>query len=311
MAVPVFTPSNTKKEARQSYKQIEVLFIPYGRGFSGKNGFLNGASPSFIQGCCLLCVAESMADINLAALGEEIVSLPGKNSYRTISDSVASTFSLQLLGGSVGTFKFILGISPHTNEAIKWSEYDFGQVGCIIINKYDMNKNPTSSMCIPNVSARVTTVGGVPASGTVSQSFEFYQEEAEIYLVTGDQQWTYSLYYEAGSLLNAFAPDGILDTFSLEKGNNSQTATAPQPILFNPDASGYNQYLAVLRVDSQVPTTNEASFATSTITFVTPPAINKTLLAVYAIDTSAYVDPMYYTTNGGKNLLSETYMGII
>jgi hypothetical protein len=289
--------------------------LPYGRGFSGKNGFLKGATPTVNQGATLLCTLESLADIGLSPVGEEVVSLTGKTDYTAIPDSVGMNFSLTLQGGAVGTIKYILGISPHLGTAINWSDYNKGLVGAIIVHKYDNEgKLPVSSMLLPNVKMKIETIGGVPDSGTVSQSFTFYQDNAECYSVVGNQQWAYSLFHDNGaSVVNAAAPDGTLTAFILDDCNNSATSTPPQPLLTFPDRTGWKQYLAVLRVDDSEPAaaTAGATFATATITFGTAPADGKSLLAIYAIDTSAYDAPMYHNSTGGMLVLSEDFMGIL
>jgi hypothetical protein len=313
--VPVFSPVAQTTRARQSFRPIQVFFLPYGRGFSGKNGFLKGATPTVNQGATLLCTLESLSDIGLSAVGEEVVSMPGKIDRTTLPDSIASAFTMPLNGGAVGTLKYILGISPHLGTALEWSLYNFQTVGAIIVHKYDNDsKLPVSSLLIPNVKLKVENVAGVPDSGTSSQTLSFYQDDAEIYQVVGNQQWTYSLFHDNGaSVVNSAAPNTSTTptTFALDDCNNSATTTPPQPLLVFPNRTGYKQYLAVCRADTVVPTTSQATFATATVTFGTAPVAGTSLLFIYAIDTSAYDAPMYHSNTGGMLVLSEDFMGIL
>lgn len=325
MAAPVFSAASQATRAEANSKRVEVFFLPYGSTtplgaarFSGRNGFYKGAVPTVAQGATLLCTVNELADIGLSAVGEEVVVMPGK-ADRTKRDSTGLNFSLTFQGNAVGTFKFLLGISPHTNEAIDWAFGDFGLVGSIIIYRYDDTQSlPVQSTLIKDVKMKVETVQGIPNSGRSMQAITFYQDVAWIRSVTGNQLWTYSLFVDDGaSIVNAAAPDGVLVAFVLDDANNSQTAVPPQPIQFNPSGTGYQQYLAVLRVNGTVITPSAAAvataaqFATATITFGAAPADGSSLLAIYAVDSNTYVLPMLHSTTGGQLVLVEDFMGIL
>lgn len=327
MAAPVFSAASQATRAEANSKRVEVFFIPYGSTtplgaarFGGKNGFYRDTTPTVAQGACLLCTVSELADIGLSAVGEEVIVMPGKQD-RTKRDSTGLNFSLTFSGNAVGTFKFLLGISPHTNEAIDWAFGDFGLVGSIIIYRYDDTQFlPVQSTLIKDVKMKVETVQGIPNSGRSMQAITFYQDVAWIRSVTGNQLWTYSLFYDDGavnSIVNAAAPDGSITTFILDNCNNSQTSTPPEPIQFNPSGTGYQQYLAVLRVNGTVITPSAAAvataatFATATITFGAAPAAESSLLAIYAVDSSLFTLPMLHNGTGGQLVLVEDFMGIL
>jgi hypothetical protein len=312
--VPSFAPSTVFKAAVQNFRPIEVFLVLHrDTSFSGKNGFLKGATPTVNQAAVLLCTLESMPTISVNAVGEETISMPGKSDYLTAPDSVGFETTITLNGSAMGTLMYMMGINPSTGTAIDWSTFNFGMVGSIIINKYDReSKAPVTSLLLANCKMKIPTVAGVPESGNISQEVMFYNETAKVASVNGTKQWTYSLYHDNGaSVTNAAAPDGTLTAFILDDCNNSATTTPPQPLLVFPNKTGYEQYLAVLRLDATIPTTQEATFATATITFTTAPADGKSILAIYAIDTALYDAPMYHKGTGGMLNLSEVFMGVL
>lgn len=329
MAAPVFSAASQATRAEANSKRVEVFFLPYGSTtplgaarFSGRNGFYKGAVPTVAQGATLLCTVNELADIGLSAVGEEVIVMPGK-ADRTKRDSTALNFSLTFAGNAVGTFKFLLGISPHTNEAIDWAFGDFGLVGSIIIYRYDDTQAlPVQSTLIKDVKMKVETVQGIPNSGRSVQAITFYQDVARIWSVTGNQLWTYSLFVDDGaSIVNAAAPDasGTLVTFALDDANNSQTTTTPLAIQYAPSETGFKQYLAVLRVNgtniapsaAAVATAATYNAATGVITFGAAPADGTSILVIYAVDSSLYTLPMLHNSTGGQLVLVEDFMGIL
>lgn len=325
-----FSPSNQNTKLMASSKRTEVYFVPYGSTnplgiarFGGRNGHYKGTTPTFVQAQCLLCSMSELAEIGIAMEGEEKVVMPGKTDYTRYDGSSYST-TITLKGNAIGTTKFILGISPHTNEGIEAGRGDFDLCGGLIIHRYADNNDLKSSTFVADVKVKIENVMGVANSGENQQTFMFYNENARGKLWTVHANGSVvpkfyaSIFVDDGaSITNADAPDGIKVAFVLDNVNNSATTTPPQPIMFNPSGTGYQQYLALLRVNGTVITPSAeavataAQFATATITFGAAPADGASILVVCAVDGNAYDMPLDHTNNGGNLLLSEDYMGML
>lgn len=319
-----FAPTLQAKKANRSSKFITVHFVSYGSTtpagvarFSGKNGHQKGATPTWVQSAVAICTVSEVAELALEIQGEETLVLPGKTDEKRW-DSIAFSTTVTLQGNAVGTIKYMLGISPHTNEAIDWDRSDFGLSGALIINSYSDAKTLVMSTCVANVKLRFPSVGGVANSGSNMQQITFYSEEAKLKSVVGSVIWSPIIFLDNGaSITNATAPDGIITAFILDDCNNSQTTTPPQPVAFNPSATGLDQYFIVARLDGAnlasdgAALSTSGTFVTATLTLGAAPADGTSILLICAIDTAAYVVPLLHTNNGGMGLLSETYMGII
>jgi hypothetical protein len=325
MSVIPFSSKTAEKRARQDGHYSKLYFVPYGSKsrngtarFGGKNGFYLGATPTIAQGACEICTTSEVGDIALAIENETTVTMPGKTSYTT-GGRKSLEFEIQIQGNAVGTLKFLMGISPHTGEAIDATRFHYDLSGAVIIDKFDSEDShlPVQSILIPNVKMKIDNWVGF-AEGDQMQTVKFFQDEAEKYIVTGNQVWDYSLFVDNGTTItNPAAPDGTKTAFILDDCNNSNTATPPVPIMFNPDGTGWKRYLAVLRNDAVVPDADatavvtSATFATSTITFGAAPADGSSILAIYPIDLATHDSTMRHTKPGGMFTLVESYMGIL
>lgn len=326
----IFAKTSQNKSLYSSSARTEVYFVPYGSTnplgvarFGGRNGHYKGAVPTFVQAQCLICSMNELAEIGLTMEGEEKVVMPGKADV-TRYDGRSYSTTITLKGNAIGTVKFILGISPHTNEAIQWSIGDFDLCGGLIIHRYADDNSLKSSTFVKDIKVKIENVSGVANSGENTQMFTFYNENAEgkVWTVTANgavkPKFYASIFVDDGaSITNAAAPDGATAAFPLDDVNHSVTSTPPQPIQYNPSGTGFEQYLALLRVDGTVITPSTAAvataatYATGTITFGADVADGASILVVCAVDGNAYDMPLDHTGNGGNLVLVEDYMGML
>jgi hypothetical protein len=324
-----FAPSNQNSKLLASSKRTEVYFVPFGSTndlgvarFSGRNGFYKGATPTFVQAQCLLCSMSELAEIGITMEGEEKIVMPGKRDDTRYDGSSYST-SITLKGNAIGTMKFILGMNPSDNEAVNWGRGDFDLCGGLIIHRYADNNDLKSSTFVKDVKVKVENVSGVANSGENQQMFTFYNESAEnnVYTVFANgavvPKFYASIFVQDANITNAAAPSGSIAIFQLDNVNNSVTTTPPQPIQFKASNTGYEQYLALLRVNrtlfipSAAAVASAATYATGTITFGAAPADGTSILVVCAVDGNAYDMPLDHSNSGGNLLLSEDYMGML
>lgn len=209
-----------------------------------------------------------------------------------ISDGKSFEATLEVERNDLANMAALLGQPLSTLPAIR-SGRDIGVVGDFVVAAVDETTGTIlRTDLIIDVGAKFLEVPGAE-DGENTWQITLYSDDAEIYSVYGDTAVCHEIFYEAGSITNANAPDGALTAFTVGDGNTSFDpigSVTPAMVQLRDDVTDvYLQYFAYVRLDGvDVSPADIASFvpATGILTFNTAPAAGVKLEWAYLCDNS-------------------------
>lgn len=257
-------------------------------------GIMNTAGTDIKSGG-VFCTQIDMPDIVKTPINEVEVMLSGGKVPISYTDGFKiEPFEITLLGNALSAFYAALGQSPTTQPVIDHNTVKFGKRGHMIIYAFG---NPATggkarlmrTTLLLNMSVMIDKLAGYTADGVTNQPLTFYNDRGDgnMLELQGYQTFVWELWADNATILNGSIPGATLDVGT---GNNSYASpTTPTTFIFDAvNRTGIDQRFAYISVNGvQQNTANGTTFAAPTITLPAATVVPATVLAIYAMDTSA------------------------
>jgi len=280
--MPYLRPARTDTDTnRRKYLFTDVFWVPY-------SGISAGAVPTEIPILKILCDVESLDNIPFAPINEESVARLGKLPLVVNDGHEVTDFNITVSGNSLATVAALAGQDLTTNPIIKWGQNQSNK-GALLITGHNGDSSLARTDVIFDLGIKIVEMPGA-TDGDNFQNITFYSETALAYAMEGAYTVGFEMFFEdAGSIVNAMAPDGLLDDFALGDGNESfTTPTVPVAQTIEAGAAGHKEFFFKVLLDEVQQSTAAVTFVQPTLTFVTPPpALSKIFIAYLVLLTDA------------------------
>lgn len=260
------------------FRYARVLWYTYG-------GILSPRYPSELHFYHQLCSIRELANFTFDVQNENESAEAGKDPLTT-NDGYSMSGTLTFKGDDVMTLAAMVGRHNHNTKGVSAGvefnaglEFgkDYGICGAMILLSSTSDRRATVSQYIPNVRVRV-----LDAPGTQDAEATFEVEltsQDSIYTAPKGMVFSPFIFYDNGStIVNANAPDGVLDTFLVKNANLAFPAGVPAYNLLSqiidPEAAAPEKYIHGLKLGGSAVEPSAYSYdpATSEITLNSPPA---------------------------------------